>query len=321
MALSAAEWLAGSGRGRSKRRLRRFLVALGLAAILAGAAVKVMDDRDIPRNSDAPLSTVNTSWQFETARSQQAPLRESMRDARSFHAEQDGTVGATLEDFESAFHATSEEELDLFAAARLPDLVRRDPHKVARFVELEPSSKQREVLVRHVSRLWGESDAEGAFAWAEDLPDSQERDLAGRAICLSLAQTNPSDAVNRCAWIVADAAGEADFQGVFQAWVQSDPVSASEWLDAQPASARVDKLRQRQVHVLAQTKPLTALRLTQDGFTSPSVRDEAVLAVLHQWALQDPDAARDWAANYAPVELRPRAISEIEGLESYSVGR
>jgi hypothetical protein len=43
-----------------------------------------------------------------------------------------------------------------------------------------------------------------------------------------------------------------------------------------------------------------------------------VLAVLHQWGLQDPTAARDWAGNDAPDELKARALAEIEGLESYT---
>jgi len=157
------------------------------------------------------------------------------------------------------------------------------------------------------------------LAWAQALPEPQERNLARRAVCLSLSQTNPAAAVER--WAENDAEGEADFQGIFQAWAESDPASAGEWLDAQPVNARLGRLRQRYVHVLAKTNPQEALRMTEERFTVPADRDEAVLAVLHQWGLQNPNAARDWVGSYAPDELKARALAEIEGLESYATSR
>jgi hypothetical protein len=303
-------------RGVSNGTPRRRFVPLALVAGLAAAVlVRVVLDRDTPRTLASPLSAVSASPPNEAASTQPTPLSASIRRTPRATIEGDGAVDAALGDFERAFQAASEEELDLIAAARLPDIVRRDPRKAARFIELQSPSKQREVLIRHFSRLWGESDAEGALAWAQVLPDAQESNLARRAICLSMSQTNPAAAVERCA--ENDAEGEADFQGIFQAWAQSDPASASNWLAAQPASARVDRLRQRYVHVLAKTNPREALRMTQEAFTVPAVRDEAVLAVLHQWGLQDPHAARDWAGNHAPDDLKVRALAEIEGLESY----
>jgi hypothetical protein len=262
---------------------------------------------------------VGASRPIEAASTQLALPSASTRDTPLVPIERDNTVDAALGDFERAFQAAPEEELDLIAAARLADLVRRDPRKAARYIELQSPSKRREVLIRHFSRLWGESDVEAALAWVQALPDAQESNLARRAVCLSLSQTNPAAAVERCAG--SDAEGEADFQGIFQAWAQSDPASAGEWLDAQPASTRLDRLRQRYVHVLAKTNPREALRMTQEGFTVPADRDEAVLAVLHQWGLRNPNAARDWAGSYAPDELKVRALAEIEGLESYATSR
>jgi hypothetical protein len=256
---------------------------------------------------------------MEAARTQPAPVSTSTRDTPRANIEGDVAVDASLRDFEQVFEAASEEERDLIAAERLADLVRRDPRRAARFIELQSPSNRREVLIRHFSRLWGESDPEAALAWAQALPEAKESNLARRAVCLSLSQTNPAAAVERCA--ENDAESEADFQGIFQAWAQSDPAAAGEWLDAQPASARLDRLRQRYVHVLAKTNPREALRMTEDGFTVPADRDEAVLAVLHQWGLQDPNAARDWVGSYAADELKARALAEIEGLESYAVSR
>jgi hypothetical protein len=262
---------------------------------------------------------VSASRTIEAASTQLARLNASTSDAPLVNIESDDAVDAVLGDFERTFQAAPEEELDLIAAERLPDIVRRHSRKAARFIELQSPSKRREVLIRHFSRLWGVSDPEAALAWAQALPDAHESNLANRAVCLSLSQRDPAAAVERCA--KNDFEGEADFQGIFQAWAQSDPASAGEWLDAQPASARLDRLRQRYVHVLAKTNPQEALRMTEEGFTVPADRDEAVLAVLHQWGLQDPNAARDWAGSYAPDELKARALAEIEGLESYATSR
>ena len=304
-------------RGVSKGTPRRCLVALALisvpaAVVLVGAVL----DQHTPRILAPPPSTVGASRPIEDASTQLARLSASTRGAPLVNFD---ALDAALGDFERAFQAAPEEELDLIAAARLADLVRQDARKAARFIEMQLSSKRREVLIRHFSRLWGESDAEAALAWAQALPDAQESNLARRSVCLSLSQTNPAAAIERCA--DNDTEGEADFQGIFQAWAQSDPASAGEWLDAQPASTRLDRLRHRYVHVLAKTNPREALQMAEEGFTVRADRDEAVLAVLHQWGLQNPNAAREWAGSYAPDELKVRALAEIEGLESYAVSR
>lgn len=230
-------------------------------------------------------------------------------------------IDAALADLERALQAAPDEDLDLIVAARLPEIVQRSARKAARFIELQPSSKQREALVRHFSRLWGENDAEGAFAWAQSLPDTQESVLASRAVCLSLSRTNPSAAVERCGDFSDDPMGDAAFQGIFQAWVQSDVSAASEWLAAQPASPRLDRLRQRHVLVLAKASPLAALGVVQQGFAAQADKDEAVITVLHQWGLQDPIAARDWVHNSAPQELKARALAEIDGIENYGASQ
>jgi hypothetical protein len=150
---------------------------------------------------------------------------------------------------------------------------------------------------------------------------SIESNLARRAACLSLSQTNPAAAIERCSQNDADAEGQADFEGMFLAWAQSDLLAAGKWLDAQPANVRLDALRHRYVYVLARTDPPQALRMTGEVLTVPEARDEAMLTILHQWALQDLYAARQWVENDAPEELKTRTLAEIEGLDSYTTHR
>ncbi len=308
-------------RPRSTATARRRLAVLALVAGLAAILLAGMVERSAPDTITFPRSAISANPPFETLSPQPSSLSGLRRDTPRANTNGDADVGVALAELERQLQAASDEDLDLIVAANLPEIVQRDPRDAARFIELQPASKQREALVRHFSRLWGESDAEGAFAWAQSLPDARESDLANSAVCLSLSRANPAAAVKRCGEYGADPAGDADFQGIFQAWVQSDSAAAGEWLAAQPASARLDKLRQRQVFVLAKTSPLQALGIAQQGFTAQADRDEAVVAVLHQWGLQDPSAARDWARNSSPEELKARALAEIDGIETYAASR
>jgi hypothetical protein len=295
---------------------RKGRLALALATIPAAAIlVWLVRNRD-PAGDIPPRPTANASRSQEAGDRKSAVPDASDRPRPSADVPANDAVDAALADFERAFQAASEDELDLVAATRLPDIVRRDPRKAARFAELQPASPRRYLLIRHLARFWGERDSQGALAWAEALPDSQESGLATRAVCLAISHTDPAAAVRSCAEIAAE--GDADFQGIFQAWAHADASSAGEWLAAQPANARLEKLRQRYVHVIAMTDPLDALRLAQEGISIPADRDEAVLSILHQWALRQPQAARDWATNRAPAHLEARALAELEGIGSYS---
>jgi hypothetical protein len=80
--------------------------------------------------------------------------------------------------------------------------------------------------------------------------------------------------------------------------------AAGTWLNAQPASARLDTLRHRYIYVLAKTDAQQALLMTREVITVPEARDEAILTILHQWALQDVYAARQWVENEAPTSSR-----------------
>lgn len=291
---------------------RRSIVTLVLIADLAALLLaRVVVDRDTPAvGAQQPIGAVNT---------EPITLNSATSGTSRANIEAHDEIDVALDDLERALQAAADEELDVIAAARLPEIVRRDARKAARFVELHSASQQRQVLIRHLSRLWGENDAESALAWAQALPDVTESNLARRAACLALGQTNPAAAIERC--VHDDAEDTADLQGMFQSWAQSDLAAAGEWLDAQPASARRDTLRHRYIHVLARTNLEEALRRAQEEFSVAADRDEAVLTVLHQWALQDLHAARQWVENNAPDELRARSLAEIEGLESYAAGR
>lgn len=289
------------------------LLAVVLGGVVAAIVVWIVRDWHpashiaSPPAADAPIDTMSGQSPVPNGPNQNQPRADFQTD---------DSAEAALDDFERTFRAATEEELDLVAAQYLPGILRRDPQKAARFVELQSPSQRRDILIRHVARLWGSSDAEAAIAWAQSLPVVQESSLARRAVCLSMSQTDPAAAVRRCEG--SDAEGDADFQGIFQTWVQTDPSAAGKWLAAQPTTAQLEKLRQRYVHVLAKTDPVEALRMAQESFTFPADRDEAVLTVLHQWALHDPNAAWDWAAGHAPEHLEARALAEIEGLETYA---
>lgn len=302
---------------RIRGSIRRHLVALALAMGVAAAIVAIVRERnaaDEPLSAPASVPSRTGETPGGAAPVRGGPIGETPHPA----IRTDEDAAAALAKFDLEFQSSSAEEWDLLAAAQLPDIVRRDPGLAARLLELEFSAKRRDVLIRHLSRVWGEVDVEGALAWAQALPDAHERAVARRAICLAQSRTDPAAAVRNCA---NDAEAAAELQGVFQTWAASDVASAGEWLAAQPANAGTEKLRLRYVQVLSRTDPREALRIAQENFAGDPDRDEAMIAVVHQWAIREPRAAWDWATNQAPDHLRSRVFAEIEGLEDYVAGR
>ncbi|HUQ71636.1 MAG TPA: hypothetical protein VM165_19060, partial [Planctomycetaceae bacterium] len=199
--------------GVTRASPRRTLIAL---ASLAGFAATGLAGFVLDRDEESPLparpSPAVVAPPVQAASPRPTPRLVTGTPSRTAREGSDD-IEAMVGDFERTYQQAADEDLDLLAATRLPGLVQRDPRRVARLIELQPSSKQRRILVRHFSRLWGENDAESAMSWAQALPDAEDSKIARRAACLSLSQTNPAAGIQRC--VENDADGEADSQGMF----------------------------------------------------------------------------------------------------------
>jgi len=88
------------------------------------------------------------------------------------------------------------------------------------------------------------------------------------------------------------------------------------WTNTQEASAWRDNIRAYLAYLRAQTDPLAAARLVVSDISPGPARDEAMISVLHQWALRDSEAAKAWADSFSDDKLKKRALAEIEGLQT-----
>ena len=67
-------------------------------------------------------------------------------------------------------------------------------------------------------------------------------------------------------------------------------------------------------HRNAAPRPLAGARLAVADISPGPARDEAMISVLHQWALRDPETAKAWADSFRDDKLKTRALAEIQGL-------
>ena len=96
-------------------------------------------------------------------------------------------------------------------------------------------------------------------------------------------------------------------------WAEQDFAGALGWVRAQARGTVRDQTLARLAYLRARSDPLAAARLVVADIAAGPARDEAIISVVHQWALQDAEAAELWARSLTNEPLRQRALAEVEG--------
>jgi hypothetical protein len=99
-----------------------------------------------------------------------------------------------------------------------------------------------------------------------------------------------------------------------QQWADQDLRSAYVWTLGQPAGDGRTAMLSRVALVWSKTAPAEAAEIVVNQMPPGPQQTEAVMSVLHQWALRDPGATIKWVERFPPGPLRERAITELEGL-------
>jgi len=73
-------------------------------------------------------------------------------------------------------------------------------------------------------------------------------------------------------------------------------------------------LMARLAYVQSQTDPASGARLAVKEIAAGSVQDEAVISVVHQWALRDLAGAQAWVNKFPEGPIRVRASTELIGV-------
>ena len=175
---------------------------------------------------------------------------------------------------------------------------------------------ERDNLVRDLLSAWATRDAEAALSWVSSLENSAARRSARSTVCLALAENDPRRAV---VLALAHGADEEDDGGLLECltmrWCEKECETVLDWALEQPPGEWRERLLSRASFVLSKSNPTAAAHLVS-GLEPGTVQDEAAMAVLHQWALQDSSAALRWAEAFSDPTLRERALAEISNLRN-----
>lgn len=176
---------------------------------------------------------------------------------------------------------------------------------------------ERESRIRDLLSAWAVQDAEAALVWVASLEDSAARRSARSTVCFALAEKDPRQAVTLA---LAHGADEDDERGLLECltmqWCERECETVVDWALGQPPGEWRDRLLASASFTLSKSDPVAAAQLVSD-LEPGKVQDEAVMSVLHQWALQDPAAAHEWAEAFPESPLRDRALAEISNLRTH----
>ena len=170
---------------------------------------------------------------------------------------------------------------------------------------------------------WARNFPAEALAWLRNAPDGTQRVAIAEIVCPQLAQTNPAAAValaENCLGGGTNGVAQNLLDNLAQVWAGQDGQAASAWAMAKPPGEQRDHLFGRIAFVQSQTNPEEAARLVVEQMSPGAAQTEAVISVMHQWALRDANAAMAWAKAFPPGDLRERAINEVKNVSAYSSG-
>ena len=199
----------------------------------------------------------------------------------------------------------------------LSALVLQDAAAEGRLAETVADTDLREAALRQVARQWAAKDSAGALAWAAALADPAERDATLSDVCQQVAETDPAAAVRMREPFVPDSVPNVALEGMMQQWAEKDLSAALAWTLARPQNGQREELIARLAFVEAQSNPAEAARLAVEQITPGPPQDEAVMSVLHQWALLDFAATSGWVGQFPEGPLRDRAVKELAGIAGY----
>jgi hypothetical protein len=186
-------------------------------------------------------------------------------------------------------------------------------HLAWRGVARHPAPADRSDSIRPDVSLAAPSSAAPAPSASGDAA-SPRIELARR--CLALADTDPLAAMESALAQNLTADDPGLLVTLVLRWASRDFDDALAWTKTQEAGAWRNDMLAHLAYLRAQTDPLAAARLVVANISPGRARDEAIVSVVHQWALRDPEAAAHWASSFDDETLRRRASAEVAALAS-----
>ncbi|MEO5715137.1 MAG: hypothetical protein ABIT37_16785 [Luteolibacter sp.] len=243
----------------------------------------------------------------------EAPVPENSRPAAP---RQEPQRSGRAQDNLTGFSAIAGETDSVRRDARLLALAGRwidaSPEDALDFAFGLPPGEVRETFLRQLCVAWARKDAEKALAWSDRLDDAADRRRVRSTVCIAVAESDPHLAVG----LALRHGSEGDDSGgllenLSAQWADREPAAALDWVRTHPDGEWHDRLLARVAFVLSKSDPHAAACHVAKDMEPGTLQDEAVISILHQWIMKDPQAAASWAAAFPEGDLRSRAMSEI----------
>jgi hypothetical protein len=171
----------------------------------------------------------------------------------------------------------------------------------------------RDDFVHQVGKWWAARDSLAALEWSKALTDETDRANAVKAVCIEVAQHDPGLATRQ--WQSHGGGDESTLGNLAQSWASRDAAAATQWALELPGDGQRDRILSHVAFAVAASDPVAAATLVANDITPGETQSEAVISILHQWALRDAKAAREWVARFPEGPLRERALKELAGAQ------
>lgn len=143
-------------------------------------------------------------------------------------------------------------------------------------------------------------------------PAGLQRDTVAEIACAQVAETDPARAVELAERYGGNCTNLLE-NLVFQ-WSERNEPEARAYALAKPAGEERDRLLARVALSRAKTEPAEAAKFVVAEMSPGDTQNEAVMSVLHQWALREPNQALAWVQLFPESDLRSRALTEVQNL-------
>lgn len=194
----------------------------------------------------------------------------------------------------------------------------RNPKGTAAYLDAARLGGNRELILGRFAQMWSASDPVAALKWAVSRDDVGEQEFLSGTVYLKWAETDPASAVAAAEQVRVLGPTRTDvMRNLVSQWAAQDMASTLAWVKARPVDDQRAQLIGQVAIRLAETSPVAAIALVQEDIAPGNRQREAILAVLHQWALHDLPAAKTWAAGIPGESVIGKHVrQELAGIES-----
>jgi hypothetical protein len=191
-------------------------------------------------------------------------------------------------------------------------LIHSDPWAVAEFAESAEAGSWHTELMRVLAQNWAASNLPEAEKWVSQIANPDERDTMLSCVCFQVAQADPGRAIKTLEQQGLDSERREIMLGnLAQQWASQDLSAAVAWANNYPPNDLRDKLFMNIASAQARSAPVEAANIAVEKISPGPAQQEAVMAILNQWAAQNPAEAAAWAQLFPSNEFSDRARKEL----------